>query len=60
MDETDRKLFAYLGKRHHAGAKELAALVGITIPSVRYRLFRLMSQGLISQEKHEITTCGSS
>jgi predicted ArsR family transcriptional regulator len=51
MDETDRKLLAYLGTRRHAGAKELAELVGLTIPSIRYRLFQLMAIGLVGQEK---------
>jgi predicted transcriptional regulator len=51
MDETNRKLLAYLGACHHAGAKELAELVGLTIPSIRYRLFQLMAIGLVGQEQ---------
>jgi len=51
MDETDRKILAYLGARRHAGARELAELVGLTIPSIRYRLFQLMAKGIVGQKK---------
>jgi predicted ArsR family transcriptional regulator len=51
MDEKDAKLVAYLSARHRAGAKELATLVGLTIPSIRYRLFHLMATGFVGQEK---------
>lgn len=32
-------------------AKELADLVGISVPSIRVRLFQLMAMGLVGQEK---------
>ena len=51
MDETNRKLVTYLGARSRAGAGELAVLVGLTIPSIRYRLFQLMAKGIVGQEK---------
>jgi predicted ArsR family transcriptional regulator len=51
MDETNKKLVAYLGVRNHASARELAGLVGLTIPSIRYRLFQLMAKGIVGQEK---------
>ncbi|MFZ1021973.1 MAG: winged helix-turn-helix domain-containing protein [Halobacteriota archaeon] len=51
MDQTNRKLVAYLGAHGHASAGELAALVGLTIPSIRYRLFQLMAKGIVGQEK---------
>jgi predicted ArsR family transcriptional regulator len=51
MDETNKQLLMYLGARSQASAGELAALVGLTIPSIRYRLFQLMAVGLVGQEK---------
>jgi predicted ArsR family transcriptional regulator len=51
MDETNRQLLTYLGTHSPASAGELAALVGLTIPSIRYRLFQLMAKGIVGQEK---------
>jgi predicted ArsR family transcriptional regulator len=51
MDETNRQLLTYLGTHSPASAGELAALVGLTIPSIRYRLFQLMAKGVIGQKK---------
>ncbi len=51
MDETNKKLVDYLGARSHASAGELAGLVELTIPSIRYRLFQLMAKGIVGQEK---------
>ncbi|MGZ4929322.1 MAG: winged helix-turn-helix domain-containing protein [Halobacteriota archaeon] len=51
MDETNKKLLAYLDANRYASAGELAELVGLTIPSVRYRIFQLMAAGLVRQKK---------
>ncbi len=70
MDETNRQLLTYLGTHSPASAGELAALVGLTIPSIRYRLFQLMAKGIVGQEKtrnrvwffvteKEVPSCGN-
>lgn len=41
----------YMGKRQKVRARELAELVGISIPSVRVHLLKLMAMGFVEQEK---------
>ena len=60
MDETNKKLVAYLGAHSHASAGELAVLVELTIPSIRYRLFQLMAKGIVGQEKSRNHRSGGS
>jgi len=40
-----------MAKNGRTRAGELAEVIGITVPSIRYRLFHLMALGLVSQEK---------
>jgi predicted ArsR family transcriptional regulator len=51
MDEIDAEIINYIAAHGKANAQELAQLVGITIPSIRYRIFQLIVKGLVSQEK---------
>jgi predicted transcriptional regulator len=51
IDEIDSEMIDYMMKNGKVNAGELAELVGITVPSIRYRLFQLMAYGLVSQEK---------
>jgi len=51
IDEIDSEMIDYMAKNGKAKAGELAALIGISVPSIRYRLFQLMAYGLVSQEK---------
>ncbi len=51
MDVIDAEMIDYMTKCGKVKAKELAELVGIGIPSIRVRLFRLMAMGLVRQEK---------
>lgn len=49
--EIDSEIIGYIATHGKARAGELAALVGITVPSIRYRIFRLMAEGIVGQEK---------
>ena len=51
LDEINSELIDYITKHRKVKAGELATLVGLTIPSIRYRLFQLMAKGIIGQEK---------
>jgi predicted ArsR family transcriptional regulator len=51
LDEIDSEMVDYMAKHGKVKAGELAELVGITIPSIRLRLFQLMAQGLVKKEK---------
>jgi len=51
IDEIDSEMIEYMVRRGKAKSAELAELVGITVPSIRVRLFQLMAQGLVSQRK---------
>jgi len=51
INGIDSEIIDYMARCGKVTAGELAALVGITVPSVRVRLFQLMAQGLVSQEK---------
>jgi DNA-binding Lrp family transcriptional regulator len=59
-DKIDSEMIEYMAKNGRTRAGELAELIGITVLSIRYRFFHLMALGLVSQEKLEITMCGSS
>jgi hypothetical protein len=51
LDQIDSEMVDYMAKRGKVKAGELAELVGITIPSIRLRLFQLMAKGFVSQKK---------
>ena len=51
VDKIDSEMIDYMTTHRKAKAGELADLVGITVPSIRYRLFQLMLKGLVGQEK---------
>ena len=51
MDEIDTEMINYMRKHGKAKAGELADLVGISVPSIRVRLFQLMALGVVSKEK---------
>ena len=51
IDKIDSEMIDYMATHGKVKAAELSELVGITIPSIRYRLFHLMALGLVSQEK---------
>lgn len=50
-DKIDSEMIEYMAKNGRTRAGELAELIGITVPSIRNRLFHLMALGLVSQEK---------
>ena len=51
LDEIDSEMIDYVVKRGKARAGELAELTGMTVPSIRTRLFQLMASGLVCREK---------
>jgi transcription initiation factor IIE alpha subunit len=51
VDKIDSEMINYMTAHGKAKAGELAELVGITVPSIRYRLFQLMLKNLVGQEK---------
>jgi transcription initiation factor IIE alpha subunit len=51
IDQIDSEIIAYIATHGKANAGELAELVGITVPSIRYRIFQLMAKGIVGQEK---------
>ena len=51
LDEINSEIVDYIIKRGKARAGELAELIGITVPSIRARLFQLMANGIVCQEK---------
>jgi len=51
VDAINSELLEHMANRGKASAGELAAVVGITVPSIRVRLFQLMAMGLVRQEK---------
>ena len=51
LDKIDAEIVSYMAKHGKANAGELAQLVGITVPSICYRIFQLMVKGLVSMEK---------
>jgi hypothetical protein len=50
-DDINSEIIGYIDKHRKANAGELAAFVGITVPSIRYRIFQLMAKGIVGQEK---------
>jgi predicted transcriptional regulator len=50
-DEINAEMIDYMTTHGKVSAKELAELVGITVSSVRYRLFQLIGCGIVGQEK---------
>jgi predicted ArsR family transcriptional regulator len=50
-DEIDSEMIDYMARHGKVKAAELAELVGISVPSIRVRLFQLMAHGLVSQER---------
>jgi DNA-binding Lrp family transcriptional regulator len=50
-DKINSEMIEYMAKNGRTRAGELAELIGITVPSIRYRLFHLMALGLVRQEK---------
>jgi predicted HTH transcriptional regulator len=51
LDKHDSAMCAYMAVHGKATTRALAELVGITVPSIRYRMFRLMAKGIVAQEK---------
>jgi transcription initiation factor IIE alpha subunit len=51
LDEINIEMIDYMIKHRKARAGELAELIGITVPSIRARLFQLMASGIVCQEK---------
>jgi transcription initiation factor IIE alpha subunit len=51
LDEINSEMVHYMIKRGKVKAGELSELIGITVPSIRARLFQLMANGIVSQEK---------
>ncbi|MGZ4861316.1 MAG: winged helix-turn-helix domain-containing protein [Halobacteriota archaeon] len=49
--DRDATIIDYLEQHGKTGAGELAILTGITVSSVRYRLFKLVAKGIVTQEK---------
>jgi|GEM_PF-1571232 hypothetical protein len=50
-DEINTEMIDYMTAHGKVSARELSELVGITISSIRYRLFQLMGCGVVGQEK---------
>jgi predicted HTH transcriptional regulator len=50
-NEINAEMIDYMTTNGKVSAKELSELVGITVSSIRYRLFQLMGRGIVSQEK---------
>jgi predicted HTH transcriptional regulator len=56
-DKINSEMIRYMAKNGRTRAGELAELIGITVPSIRYRLFQLMACGILYCEKtrdHEV------
>lgn len=51
FDEIDTEMVDYMATREKVKARELSELVGISVPSIRVRLFRLMAIGVVGQER---------
>lgn len=51
IDVIDSEMIDYMARHGKVKAGELAELVGITVSSIRVRLFQLMALGVVSQEK---------
>ena len=51
LDERDSEIYDYMVVHGKAKTRALAELVGITVPSIRYRIFQLMARGIVGQEK---------
>jgi transcription initiation factor IIE alpha subunit len=51
IDQIDFEMIDYMTAHGKTKAGELSELVGITVPSIRYRLFQLMVKGIVGQEK---------
>lgn len=49
--DINSEIIGYLGTHGKANAGELASFVGITVPSIRYRIFQLMAKGIVGQER---------
>ncbi len=49
--EIDSEIIDYIATHGKARARELSEVVGITVPSIRYRIFQLMAKGIVGQEK---------
>lgn len=49
--QIDSEIIDYIATHGKARAGELSEVIGITVPSIRYRIFRLMSLGIVGQEK---------
>jgi Mn-dependent DtxR family transcriptional regulator len=53
LDKRDSAIHDYIAAHGKAKTQPLAELLGISIPSVRYRLFRLMAKGIVGMVKGE-------
>ena len=53
VDDINREMMGYMERHGKTKAGELSELVGISIPSIRYRLFQLMAHGVVGQEADE-------
>ncbi|MGA7077015.1 MAG: winged helix-turn-helix domain-containing protein [Halobacteriota archaeon] len=51
MDDINREMVDYMERHGKTKAGELSELVGISISSIRYRLFQLMAHGVVDQER---------
>ena len=51
IDEIDSEICSYLASHGKTKAAELAELVGITVPSIRYRILKLIAKGIVGQQK---------
>ena len=50
-DEINAEMIDYMAAHEKVSAKELSELVGITVSSIRYRLFQLIGCGIVGYEK---------
>ena len=59
VDDINREMMGYMERHGKTKAGELSELVGISIPSIRYRLFQLMAHGSWVKSGREIVRYGS-
>lgn len=51
LDEINNEIIDFMAAHEKTNAEELSKLIGITVPSIRYRIFQLMAKGIVRQEK---------
>ncbi len=51
LDVVNQEMLGYMKEHGRAAAPELAKFTGISIPSVRMRLYRLMAEGIVGEQK---------